>query len=168
MVARQNRGLDGRPVGRVLDPVRRRPRLRAEQVAVRHDVAQRFEHVEPIVDEMGDAQLARMHGLVDAAQAEAPVGRRDAGVLEEPVVGQPLLGAPLDPFAALGDQSHPAVEQLDKPGQDVEDAVHRRCGEHRLLVDPKNPVSAPSGSSGPAMTTRPMSTPSRGCEFIGQ
>ena len=78
-----------------------RTALRAEKIQVGNYPNHRFEYVDPIVDEVRDAEFAAVNGFLRAFQAEAYISPFDAGPLEKLMVLEPLHRLVLNSLSAL-------------------------------------------------------------------
>lgn len=84
------------------------------------------EDVVAIVDEVCDAQLGAVFGLLVAFAAEAQVFFSDPGPAVEVVVFEPLSGALLDARSGFGDEPDAALEEFDECGDHIEHIFHGR------------------------------------------
>ncbi len=108
--------------------------MRAEQHEPFDQAAQVHEHVQPIVDEMGERQGACVLGLVRPAPAKSHVIGSEPRSIEEAMLREPLAGAVLDPRSGLGHQPHPGGQRAHVERDGGKRAGQRGRAQGRSLV----------------------------------
>ena len=93
-----------------------------------------LENIGPVVDEMGDPELATYRSLVSTLAYEPNVIRTYARGGVEVMVGEPALRLGLNTWPRLGYDPDLTIEEWNKVSQGLEGPGRLRCGQHVLLA----------------------------------